>query len=98
MSNADAPTKDRDIRFSYIVKITKKTEWNRPAMEKMVKHEKPTEIKEKSYGGSEVAYEREYEMVEVLKACENSEDVYEQHVKNLDLVAVINAVNATPAA
>lgn len=80
----------------YIVSITKVQVVESKKTEQVCIKETPTDkTKQGTYGGrDEVLFEREFQPVEKVAREKYEAKVYEQTVDSIDLVAVINAVNA----
>ncbi len=82
----------------YIVTITRYGERTTTETKSLIVSETPTEIVEDGYSNRKTAaVDKKYEVRDVPKVESIEQQVYRQEVETLDLIAVINAVNAAKA-
>lgn len=85
-----------NLRVRYKVEITKYTEWREPVVKRFLTKSTPTNIpkKKSQYSNDEeAACVEEYESKEVMEDKSRQDTVLEQMIDDLDLGAVIKAVN-----
>jgi hypothetical protein len=83
------------VHFKYIVEIKQVGQETTTETKQFPTKREPTDIKSPGYSGrDEVAYKEEFEIRDVptVKTCEWQ--IYRQECSNLDIRAVIDAVNA----
>jgi hypothetical protein len=79
----------------YVVEIKRVLRCESTETKQFCTKETPTEYKSEGYGGrSEAAIAKEYEVRDVPKVETCDQSIFRQEVNQLDLVLVINAVNA----
>lgn len=95
-TDSSTPATKPNQRVSYTITINRKVTWEKTTTENMVTHEEPSTVKQqRSYGsGEEVVMIRQFAPQTKVETVAKEEQVYQQTVDALNLVAVINAVNA----
>ncbi len=79
----------------YVIEITEVVAITKSEIQQFVTSEAPTEIKsEEQYNRGKPVMAKTYENRAVDVTREDKQSVYRQEVETLDLIAVINAVNA----
>lgn len=79
----------------YIVTVERRETRSVPVQSRQCIKEKPTGVTDNNYGRNEVAYEREYQMVDGVEQRQSKEQVFQQIVEERDfsLEDVIAAIN-----